>query len=41
MDHSSEYTELGMYGPGSERLTPVMRNTDIHNFLLDVAEVRV
>ena len=41
MDHSSDYTELGMYGPGSEHLKPFMRNTDIHNFLLDVAEVRV
>ena len=41
MDHSSDYTELGMYGPGSERLKPFMRNTDMHNFLLDVAEVRV
>ena len=41
MDHSSDYTELGMYGPGSERLKPFMRNTDIHNFLLEAAEVKV
>ena len=41
MDHSSDYTELAMYGPGSERLKPFMRNTDMHNFLLEVAEVRV
>ena len=39
MDHSSDYTELAMYGPGSEKLTPFMRNTDMHNFLLDAAEV--
>ncbi|WKS95779.1 alkaline phosphatase [Riemerella columbina] len=39
MDHSSDYTELAMFGPGSERLKPLMRNTDIHQFLLDAAEV--
>ena len=39
MDHSSDYTELGMYGPGSEKLKPFMRNTDMHKFLLEVAEV--
>ncbi|MDY3547179.1 alkaline phosphatase [Riemerella anatipestifer] len=39
MDHSSDYTELAMFGPGSERLKPLMRNTDIHTFLLDAAEV--
>lgn len=39
MDHSSDYTELGMYGPGSEKLKPFMRNTDMHKFLLSVAEV--
>jgi len=32
---------LAMYGPGSEKLTPFMRNTDIHNFLLEAAEVKV
>lgn len=41
MDHSSDYTELAMYGPGSEKLKPFMRNTDMHNFLLEVAEVSV
>ena len=39
MDHSSDYTELGMYGPGSEKLKPFMRNTELHTFLLEVAEV--
>ena len=39
MDHSSDYTELAMYGPGSEKLSPFMRNTDMHQFLLEVAEV--
>ena len=41
MDHSSDYTELAMYGPGSEKLKPFMRNTDIHNFLLSAAEVSI
>ncbi len=39
MDHSADYTELAMFGPGSERMKPFMRNTDIHTFLLEVAEV--
>lgn len=39
MDHSSDYTELAMYGPGSEKLKPFMINTEIHQFLLDAAEV--
>ncbi len=39
MDHSSDYTELAMYGPGSENLKPFMRNVDIHNFLLNAAHV--
>lgn len=39
MNHSSDYVELAMYGPGSEKLKPFMRNTDIHTFLLEVAEV--
>lgn len=40
MDHSSDYTELAMFGPGSEKLTPFMRNTDMHKFLLNAAEVQ-
>ncbi|MDO5616552.1 MAG: alkaline phosphatase [Cruoricaptor ignavus] len=39
MDHSSDYTELAMYGPGSENMKALTRNTDIHNFLLKAAEV--
>lgn len=39
MDHSSDFVELAMFGPGSEKLKPFMRNTDMHKFLLDVAEV--
>lgn len=39
MDHSSDYTELAMYGPGSENMKSFMKNTDMHNFLLEAAEV--
>ena len=39
MDHSSDYTELAMYGPGSENLKSFIRNTDMHNFLLNAAHV--
>lgn len=39
MDHSSDYTELAMYGPGSEKLPPFIENYKLHNFLLRAAEV--
>ncbi len=39
MDHSSDYVELTMYGPGSEMMKPFMKNTDIHPFLLKAAHV--
>jgi alkaline phosphatase len=34
MDHSGEFVELGMFGPGSEALPPFVKNTDLHNFML-------
>lgn len=39
MDHSADYTELAMYGPGSQYMKPFMKNTDIHAFLLKAAQV--
>ena len=39
MNHSADYTELAMYGPGSEQMKSFMKNTDIHTFLLKAAEV--
>ena len=39
MDHSADYSELAMFGPGSEKMKPFMKNTDMHPFLLKVAEV--
>jgi len=38
-EHSADFTELAMYGPGSEKLTPFIKNTDLHYFMLQVAEV--
>ncbi len=39
MDHSADYVELAMFGPGSNRLKPFMKNTDLHYFMLEAAEV--
>lgn len=40
-NHTADYVELAMYGPGSEELSPFMRNTDLHHFLLDVTNIVV
>ncbi|WP_294333704.1 alkaline phosphatase [uncultured Chryseobacterium sp.] len=39
MDHSGDYVELAMYGPGSDQLKPFMKNTDLHYLMLKAAEV--
>lgn len=39
MNHSSDYVELAMYGPGSELLKPFVKNTDLHYLMLQAAEV--
>ncbi|MBK9735149.1 MAG: alkaline phosphatase [Saprospiraceae bacterium] len=39
MDHSADFVELTMFGPGSERLNPFVLNSDLHNFMLEIAEV--
>lgn len=39
MEHTGDFVELAMFGPGSEKLKPFMVNTDLHNFMLDTAEV--
>jgi alkaline phosphatase len=36
MDHTSEFVELGMFGPGSEKLPPFIKNSDLHNFMLGI-----
>ena len=39
MDHSADYVELAMFGPGSEQLKPFVKNTDLHYLMLQAAEV--
>ena len=39
MDHSSDYCELAMFGPGSELLNSFIKNTDLHYLMLQAAEV--
>ncbi|MBK9254600.1 MAG: alkaline phosphatase [Saprospiraceae bacterium] len=38
-DHTADFVELAMFGPGSEMLKPFMVNTELHNFMLMAAEV--
>jgi alkaline phosphatase len=39
MDHSGDYVELAMFGPGSELLKPFVKNTDLHYIMLEATEV--
>ncbi len=39
MDHSADYVEVAMYGPGSHLHKPFMKNTDMHYLLLEAAEI--
>ncbi|TRZ42861.1 alkaline phosphatase [Robertkochia solimangrovi] len=39
MQHSADYVELAMYGPGSQHLKPFIKNTDLHYLMLKAAEV--
>jgi len=41
MDHSGDYVELSMYGPGSELLNPFVKNTDLHYLMLEAAGMEV
>ena len=34
MNHSADFVELAMFGPGSENLKHFVKNTDLHNFML-------
>ena len=38
-NHSGDFVELAMYGPGSDKLKSFMRNTDLHYLMLEAAEV--
>ncbi|MBZ4192569.1 alkaline phosphatase [Niabella beijingensis] len=39
MDHSADYVELAMYGPGKELLKPFVKNTDLHHLMLQATGV--
>ncbi len=39
MDHSADYVELAMLGPGSDLIKPILKNTDLHYLMLQAAEV--
>ncbi|QNL49256.1 alkaline phosphatase [Olivibacter sp. SDN3] len=39
MDHSSDFVELTMFGPGSETLKPFIKNYELHNFMLKATAV--
>lgn len=41
MDHSADFVELAMLGPGSEQLKPFVKNFELHDFLLQCANVSV
>lgn len=38
-EHTADFTELAMYGPGSHKLPSFIRNTDLHYFMLEAAGV--
>lgn len=39
MDHTADYVELAMFGPGSTQLPPFVKNTDLHTFMLRTADI--
>ncbi|ASW73894.1 alkaline phosphatase [Chryseobacterium piperi] len=39
MDHSGDYVELAMFGPGSELLKPFVKNTELHYLMLEATEL--
>ncbi|MDB2606896.1 alkaline phosphatase [Zobellia sp.] len=39
MQHSADYVELALYGPGSHLLKPFIKNTDLHYLMLKAAEI--
>jgi alkaline phosphatase len=39
MNHTGDYVELTMFGPGAENLKPFIKNYELHNFMLKAAEM--
>jgi alkaline phosphatase len=40
MEHSGDFVELAMYGPGSEMLKPLVKNYELHHFMLRAAGIK-
>jgi alkaline phosphatase len=38
MDHSADFVELAIYGPGKELLPAFIKNTDLHNIMLNATQ---
>jgi alkaline phosphatase len=38
--HTSDYVEIAAWGPGSERIPTFVRNTDLFDLMVDLADVR-
>jgi alkaline phosphatase len=38
-NHTADYTELACWGPGHERLSPLTKNTDLFNLMVEMAGV--
>ena len=41
MDHSADFVELAMFGPGREHLKPFVKNIELHNFMLHATAITV
>jgi len=39
MQHTADFTEIAMFGPGSKNLKPFIKNTELHYLMLEAAEV--
>lgn len=39
MDHSGDYVEVAVYGPGRELLPPFIKNTDLHYLMLKAGQI--
>ena len=39
MGHSGDFVELAAFGPGSELIKPFVKNTDLHNLMLNITGV--
>ncbi|TKC06667.1 alkaline phosphatase [Pedobacter polaris] len=41
MEHSADYVELAAYGPGSSLMKPFVRNTELHNLMLNATGTKI